>query len=318
MLTNIEITNFRGFEKLTLNGLGRVNLIVGRNNTGKTSLLEAVVSLIDPSTGYKYASLFRKPGNDPWIKWVLYARAISSQALITGNSGKKPVAVKIWDRKSTKPTLKNSEIAGGVPITSDDYLIEAGGQKTLDSSMLSIITVQDTAPTDVIGYISKALSSTESELVLTSLLHSVDSRIQDIRLTLTGNIPAVVVDIGLGERLPLHQLGQGINRLVGIFSKLMGDKPGTCIIDEIENGIHYTALPEIWTGLANVAEKLNIQIFATTHSRECLEAAHQVFSQRTTYDFRVIQLYRMHTGTEGRVLDRELIDAGIKGEIDLR
>ena len=90
------------------------------------------------------------------------------------------------------------------------------------------------------------------------------------------------------------------------------------MVDEIENGIYYLVLPQVWRGLAQVAETMNIQIFATTHSGECLEAAHEAFSSRPEYDLRVIQLYPVENRIEGRVLDKDLIQAAIDGDIDLR
>ena len=42
MLQSLEIRNYRNLRHLTIEKLGRVNLLVGKNNTGKTSVLEAV------------------------------------------------------------------------------------------------------------------------------------------------------------------------------------------------------------------------------------------------------------------------------------
>ena len=48
MFTTLKITDFRGFADLRLDGLRRVNLVVGRNNAGKTSLLEAIALVANP------------------------------------------------------------------------------------------------------------------------------------------------------------------------------------------------------------------------------------------------------------------------------
>jgi AAA15 family ATPase/GTPase len=151
-----------------------------------------------------------------------------------------------------------------------------------------------------------------------NVLSSVDSRIRTVRLDSVKSKPFIVVDVGLSERIPLSQAGQGIYRLVSIFSELLGNKPKVCLIDEIENGIHYSVLSQIWSGIAEVAQRLDIQIFATTHSWECLVAANEVFAARASYDFRVVQLYRLNGEISGRVLDRKHIEAAISGEIELR
>ena len=127
-----------------------------------------------------------------------------------------------------------------------------------------------------------------------------------------------MVDLGLSEALPVSQVGQGIYRLIAIFSELIGEKPEVCIIDEVENGIHHSMMEQVWTGIAAAAETLGVQIFATTHSEECIEAAHTAFSKREAYDFSIVQLFRVEGVVQGRVLDRKHIEAAIVGEIDLR
>jgi predicted ATP-dependent endonuclease of OLD family len=75
---------------------------------------------------------------------------------------------------------------------------------------------------------------------------------------------------------------------------------------------------QVWTGLAAAAKELNVQIFATTHSGECLQAAHKAFLERHPYDLGVIQLFRTEEGVQGRLLDKEHIEAAIKADIELR
>ena len=118
--------------------------------------------------------------------------------------------------------------------------------------------------------------------------------------------------------LPVSQVGQGIYRLIAIFSEMIGEKPDVCIIDEIENGIHHSMLEQVWTGIAAAAETLDVQVFATTHSQECIEAAHAAFAKRQSYDFSIVQLFRVEGAVQGKVLDRQHIEAAMQGEIDLR
>jgi AAA15 family ATPase/GTPase len=69
-----------------------------------------------------------------------------------------------------------------------------------------------------------------------------------------------MVDLGLSEMIPLTQVGQGINRLVAMFSEIVGEQPGVCLIDEIENGIHHSLLQQIWTGIAASAAEMDVQV----------------------------------------------------------
>lgn len=90
------------------------------------------------------------------------------------------------------------------------------------------------------------------------------------------------------------------------------------LIDEIENGLHHSALATIWEGLFLAAKEVGVQIFATTHSLECIQAAHEAMARQQAYDLAVIQLFRVREPVQGRVLDRKHIEAAIAGEIDLR
>ena len=173
-------------------------------------------------------------------------------------------------------------------------------------------------PTPWSMHLTEAIRSPVDERAVVSLLASVDPRIKSIRLEDVDSKPFIAVDVGLPDRVPISQAGQGIYRLVAIFSELLGSKPNICFIDEIENGIHYGALPSVWQGIAEVAARLGIQVFATTHSRECLVAAHEAFAARDSYDLRVVQLYRLGDGTSGRVLDCAHIEAAITSDIEVR
>lgn len=75
-------------------------------------------------------------------------------------------------------------------------------------------------------------------------------------------------------------------------------------MDAVENGLHRSVLEPFWTGIAEHAGILGVQVCATTHSHECLEAAHAACSKRKNYDVAVIQLFRQDNGAGGRVLDR--------------
>lgn len=63
-LRHIEIDGFRGFDNFVLPGLGGVNVLVGGNNSGKTSLLEAILVLCSPTEPEKLLEMirFRDPG----------------------------------------------------------------------------------------------------------------------------------------------------------------------------------------------------------------------------------------------------------------
>lgn len=318
MFTDLHITDFRGIHDLKLSGFNRVNLIVGENNTGKTTLLEALALVAAPQEAGNLLHRFRlSSGTHNPGRWLRRDGCISNYSTLTLTGKKDPASVAVTNYELSHYVAEDNrqfeEVhgPGHVKIWRDPL-----------HPMLRIrtVAVQHREPQNLVNDFSTAVRTKQGEKELETLLNAVDDRIKAVRLDYEGENrqPYISVDIGLSERVPIAQLGQGVNRLIAIFCELLGQRPAICFIDEIENGLHHTVLRRVWQGIAAAAERLDIQVFATTHSRECLEAAHECFSERNPYDFRVIQLYRVKDHIAGRVLDRELIDAAIKTEIEVR
>ncbi|HVK71617.1 MAG TPA: AAA family ATPase [Polyangium sp.] len=317
MFRSLDIQGFRGFSKLALEDLGRVNLVVGKNNTGKTSLLEALTLLANPGMISSLPGLFRANAefvDERFYRWLPNDGAVDAAAKLAGVTSTRALA-----RVVVRPSAvsKPPSVADLEPTWSGSAY-SLWSKKDFVPLHVHAVSVQHRSPDGMIDAFAEAVRAPEDERQMEGLLNSVDNRIRSLRLDAVGSKPFIVVDVGLRERIPLSQAGQGIYRLVSIFSELLGRKPDICFIDEIENGIHYTALSTVWKGIAEVAERLGIQVFATTHSRECLVAAHESFAARESYDFRVLQLYRLADTTEGRTLDRKHIEAAIAGDIELR
>jgi AAA15 family ATPase/GTPase len=314
MFNSLDIEQFRGFAELSLGDLGRVNLIVGKNNTGKTSLLEALTLVADPGMLPSMPSLFRA-GNgaayEGFYRWLPREGAPDASANIRAvtSRGERRVVVTTNTRLRREFT-DNFDLLAHVPGCFV-YIL-----KNVEALRLRAVSVQHGSPEAMVDPFADAIRAPEDEQQMESLLHAVDPRVRTVRAV--ASKPFIAVDVGLRERIPISQAGQGVYRLVAIFSELLSHKPDACLIDEVENGIHYTALPTLWNGIAVVSARLGVQVFATTHSRECLVAAHETFAARESYDLRVIQLYRVGDEMTGRTLDRKHIEAAIAGDIELR
>jgi AAA15 family ATPase/GTPase len=82
-----------------------------------------------------------------------------------------------------------------------------------------------------------------------------------------------------GEIIPISQLGFGSNRIVTVLLKIFNSENGMVLIDEVDLGIHYSLQEKFWTIVFELSQKLNVQIFATTHSRDCFNAFARVANQ---------------------------------------
>ncbi len=94
-------------------------------------------------------------------------------------------------------------------------------------------------------------------------------------------------------------------------------KNGIVLIDEFENSIHYSALIDVWKAVFRSAEEFNCQIFATTHSSECVKAAHIAFSEmypeKEDYDFSFYRLEKF----DGKIVAKHYKREALEGAIDL-
>lgn len=328
MIDEIKIENFRGFTSLALPNLKRVNLIVGENNAGKTSLLEAISLLCDANKIGYLPHLFRPTQGDPNLRffpWLIRDGVQEQTGNLQCSIGKKKNLVVFGVPsafRSNIPVSSSREVLDAVQQNMKSILFwKSGTSQPLACRSISVFQQQHDHRS-LVTLVGRAQRKSGGEETLQNLLAKVDPRIKKIRVDpgVDGNQDGnqVIVDIGLSELMPLTQIGQGVNRLMSILADIIGESPDVLLIDEIENGLHHSVQQQIWTGLAEAAEKLNVQIFATTHSDECLRAANAAFQNRPNYDFSVIQLFRVKSGVQGRVLDKQLIEAAIAGDIDLR
>ena len=75
-----------------------------------------------------------------------------------------------------------------------------------------------------------------------------------------------------GQRFRLSSMGDGINRILSIILALVNCKGGVFLLDEFETGLHYTVQTKLWEIIFMLSEKLNVQVFVTSHSRDCINS----------------------------------------------
>ncbi|MEB3192082.1 MAG: AAA family ATPase [Snowella sp.] len=120
-----------------------------------------------------------------------------------------------------------------------------------------------------------SLTNLEPEVI--SALKLIDNRVSGVafvedisrRSSDENRIPLVKLE-GINEPLPLKSMGDGMTRLFHIIVALVNAQNGFLLIDEFENGLHWSVQPKVWNIIFQLSEKLNVQVFATTHSRDCI------------------------------------------------
>jgi AAA15 family ATPase/GTPase len=95
---------------------------------------------------------------------------------------------------------------------------------------------------------------------------------------------------------------------LNIYSKLVVADAKVLLIDEIENGLHYSVLPTVWKGLLLAAKEFDVQIFATTHSWECILAADQAAREQANYELELIRLDRVKEDIKATIIDGNALE----------
>jgi len=84
--------------------------------------------------------------------------------------------------------------------------------------------------------------------------------------------------------IPLKSMGDGINRILTIILALVNSDNGYLLIDEFENGLHYSVQEKLWEIIFKLSKSLNVQVFATTHSEDCIRAFESVLNTDQNID----------------------------------
>src|SRR6266566_3848672 len=134
----------------------------------------------------------------------------------------------------------------------------------------------------------------------------------------TGERIPIVKITDIDEPLPLRSLGDGMQRIFGIALALANAKDGILLIDEFENGIHYTVQPDLWRLIFQVARRLNVQVFATTHSWDCLEAFQKAAQEDTQQDGVLIRLESKKGRIVATLFDEQQLGIATREQIEVR
>ena len=149
------------------------------------------------------------------------------------------------------------------------------------------------------------------------LIRLMEPRLTDLTLITMNNMPVIHARLKGARRLiPVQLLGEGLNRVLG-FALLMSEASGgMLLIDEIENGLHHSVQKEVFSYLQSLANTFDVQIFATTHSQECVIAAHEAF--REYQEFAFYRLDRLDTEVRAVPFDSEMLDTSIEYGMEIR
>jgi hypothetical protein len=358
MYRSFEIRNYRCFPDLTLGELERVNLIAGMNNVGKTALLEALFihsGAYNPELTLRVSALRgiepfhvqpAASGPTPWDV-LFHALKVEETIELVGHHtrvGRREVRLKLIRDPADLPEVglpvqAGSRGSGSLPSSAISCALSLECRENGNTSNYFILDESDrfrvvpvppvppfpaflrTArggidPGDAERF-SRLHARKEKEAVIQTL-RIIEPRLCDLAIAVIDGVAIIHGDIGLESLLPLAVMGEGMVRLASLAMIIAETRHGIVLVDEMENGLHHSILPQVWKAIALAARRFDAQVFATTHSLECIIAAHQAFSEDRVYDFRLHRLERVGDTIRARCYDQETLQAAIETGMEVR
>jgi hypothetical protein len=353
-ITEVEIDGFRCFEKLRVRDLTPVSVFVGTNNSGKTALLEAIEAVTSDGNllalcraSYERGEFrwrqdarpaiaaLREPSVEIDVRHWFFGHELRGGSTFTlRGRGKRVLTFTRSLHHDPDNTLlpvgawqllsDGDPAAPLVYLTADGFLpVGPPGAfasfATDDSeSPVGFVTTDRLFPREL-GRLWNTIELTPKEIDVLSAMRLVDPTIERIAISgANGSANARVLRRGAAAPLPLGTLGEGVSRILTLALYLVCAQNGYLLIDEIENGLHWSTMPKVWRFLVETAQKLDVQVFATTHSRDCLDGIAALHRDSPALASRV-SVHRLEAGREEPVrFDAARIAEYVEMELEAR
>jgi energy-coupling factor transporter ATP-binding protein EcfA2 len=302
-IEHLDITAFRGLRHLKLEKLGRVNLLVGLNDSGKTSVLEAIALLsrpLDPMWWLRIAHqrepsqmALRRLSRTERIQWLFPPSNLPEgerAEVVINTEGQLPIkgiTARFNRVVAMQPDLFSERQTAGVELQID--LSSVGQSRTHSFTLWQhepvrlrdrkiegprcevVLAYHHWMPTVPIrGYSQARLEGTSEDLV--TLLSLIDPEIRGLEILQPEEEPVLYVRHATHGPVPLSVYGDGIRRTLLLAESVVKAKGGLLLIDELETGIHVNALGGVYSWLVRACRDLDVQLFVTTHSLEAIDA----------------------------------------------
>jgi len=309
MLKSLKIENFRCFPSFEMGQLGRINLIVGTNNSGKTSILEALQLLLNTPFTFdfeileeiitgrsEYVISDENQDRNLVVRHLFYNHYIDIDSKFTV-SGKSfddkhlELIVSIKNKKididqeslclCVKRLISSMAVETPFKLSSEGMLslkILRSAINNLNHSKSNIQFVNSSSLTTekALDLFEDTILTPEEDLVIQAL-QIIEPQIKRIAPLIgkngyKGTRGSFIVQTPENQRIPIGSMGDAMWRILGLALAIVNAKDGVLLVDEIDTGLHFTVMSDMWKMLWETAKRLNVQILATTHSDDCWQS----------------------------------------------
>lgn len=341
-IRNININNFRGLKALTLDNLCPITVFLGENSVGKSSVLESLFMVTGPNNPFlslQVTSLRAHTGTDlNEVRYMFYDSDLSNSPQMTAHFSDSEIReIKIIPNYTLEETVdanhiahmgNNSQLLTG--ITSEFVIKKEGttvtGKSTFErtqdgklsptldpnyqESVNSVCLSSFNLNFNLINIYEELVKSGRKDVVLTAV-RLFDERISSIESTKGG------LFIGydhLSNMVPLSMAGDGIQKYLSIALYAFHPSTDVILIDEIENGLHFSAHKKLWNCIFASAKELGKQFFISTHNKETLTCLSSIARLDDEYS-KLLDVITL-TRDADKIVPYHLSGYGLSGAID--
>jgi len=305
MIESVKIDNFRGIQSCKIEDLSQVNLFFGKNNCGKSSLLEALFLVCGQSNPLLPASLNAKRNytrlTESDIHYFFYQTNPENEIKIetTGDQERHLAISSFQEADNVGANNVSTELNHKYGLRmkylttdgelSSEVLYDLGKTNQIEQQYL--VDKHYTEQLKCV-YLSPRYDSNASMEGLQNIyLNKDEAFLSDALKVLepAAKNPVfmdgvMLVDIGLSQRIPINLMGDGIRKIVSFLTNIYECRGGVVLIDELSNGFHYSVMQPMWEMVIRAAVKNNVQIFATTHDEDAIrgfqQAALKIYNEK--------------------------------------
>ncbi len=303
--------------------LGRVNLLIGTNNSGKTSILEALhllTSQADPISLWRLlwrrgeraiershpsargfpevevSHLFTGHGLHVGSSFQLSAENQNPQRFVRVTidelSEKERGSIRLPDGSTSKvglrlkgtprPVIDLIPLSSSGALSSDSIDTPRRPRKQRPSGDASQFLTTEAMDGDDLVRMWDSIALTPDEDLVLRTLSCLDRGIERIAPQASstpnywGSPPSrsgfIIKHKQFENPVPIGSMGDGIWRLLSLSIAITQSRGGVLLVDEIDTGLHHTAMSDMWRLIISAAQQFDVQVFATTHSSDCVNS----------------------------------------------
>ncbi|MCG3198198.1 MAG: DNA replication and repair protein RecF [bacterium] len=316
MLTSLTIENFRAFKKLEMEDLGRVNLIVGENGSGKTCVLEAVellefegrfpalfqvarrrgefIPLTDKEDSLRLTPLHLFHGHAIQLGQRFEIRGENQDTdsfsceVVPAPVGREGFVMVVTEEQTDDFILGlrvEWKMRGGIviPVRESGAMARnmvdvSDWEKPTQLRQVRFIPPESLDRTSLRDLYDR-IALTEAEERILDAVRIINPDVDRLAFLSLSSSPGAAPTGGIYAKLnnfevrvPFGTIGEGARRLLAISLALINCGDGIVLIDEIDTGLHYSVMEKMWKMVIETARRLDAQVFATTHSLDCIRA----------------------------------------------